>query len=108
MSEILNQVRRLVAGGQFDLTGHGHAELNNDGLLVADVVAGVQSALVVEAYPDYHKGPSVLVLQQDGEGKPVHVLWGIAKGTNSPAFIVTAYRLNPDRWSASLLERRAK
>ena len=46
VSEILDHVRRLVAGGQFDLTGHGHAELNNDGLLVADVVAGFSPRLL--------------------------------------------------------------
>ena len=108
MNAFLNQVRSLVATGKFEITGHALSELNNDNLLVQDVISGVAEAIVVESYPDYHKGPSMLVLQHDSDGKPVHALWGTAKGMEAPVYLVTAYRPDPTRWSTDFLERKLK
>jgi hypothetical protein len=69
------------------------------------VVDGVGTAKAVEDYPGFPKGPCVLVLQQDEEGKPIHVLWGIPKGRLSPAVLVTAYRPNPEKWTEDFQRR---
>jgi hypothetical protein len=98
----------LVTAGKFEITGHALSELNNDNLLVRDVVSDVAGAIVVETYPDYHKGPSMLVLQRDSDGKPVHARWGMAKGTEAPVYLVTAYRPDPTRWSTDFLKRKLK
>jgi hypothetical protein len=63
LSETLDRVRVLVARGEVRISLHGYEELAADGVLVRDVVSGVATAVVVEDYPDYAKGPCVLVLQ---------------------------------------------
>jgi hypothetical protein len=80
----------------------------DDGILLGDVIAGVPAAIVVEDYPQYAHGPSVLVLQKDTEGHPLHVVWGIPKNHEGPAVVVTAYRPDPARWSSDFLRRKTQ
>jgi hypothetical protein len=47
-----------------------------------------------------------LVLQQDSNGQPVHVVWGIPLGQASPAVVVTAYRPDPAQWDETWQKRR--
>ena len=75
-------------------------------ILHRDVIERVDDGLVVEDYPDYPKGPCVLVLQSDRNGNPLHILWGIPKGHSEPAVIVTAYRPDPAQWQNGFMKRR--
>ena len=99
MSPTLALVQQLVARGQVRISEHGYDELAADGISVQAILLGVALAEVVEDYPDYFEGPCVLVLQRDRSGLPVHVVWGIAKDTVTPAVVVTAYRPRRDSWS---------
>ena len=84
VSETLSRVQALVQRGEVEVSRHGLQELAADGILLEDVIAGVGKAKAVEDYPDFHKGPSVLVLQRQFS-RPIHVLWGIERGTAAPA-----------------------
>ena len=106
LSETLSRVQALVQRGEVEVSRHGLHELAADGILLEDVIAGVGKAKAVEDYPDFHKGPSVLVLQRDSSARPIHVLWGIERGTAAPAVLVTAYRPEPLRWSEDFTRRR--
>lgn len=106
MSEILQRVVALVNGGRVRVSEHGYDELAADSIAVRDLVAGVGTAEAVEDYPDHARGPCVLALQANGEGRPVHVLWGIPKGESDPVVLVTAYRPDPQRWEEDFRRRK--
>jgi len=106
MSDTLKLVQELAGKGQLRISDHGYNELAADGLLADEIIAGLDSAIMVEDYPTYRKGPCVLVLQRDAAGSPVHALWGIPAGATEPAVLITAYRPDPTKWDASFQRRR--
>ncbi len=106
MSQTFEQIRTLIDRREVRISDHGYDELAADGILVREVLAGVATAQVLEDYPEYPKGPCVLVLQWNEAGTPIHVVWGIPKGKSSPAVLVTAYRPDPKRWTDDYQRRR--
>ena len=106
MSETFRKVIELIDKGEIKISNHGYDELAEDGLLVKDVMIGVKEGKLVEDYPEYPKGPCVLVLQRDKGGNPIHAVWGIPKGTSSPAVLVTAYKPDLSLWSDDFMERK--
>ena len=97
MSTTFERVRLLVGRGDWQASVHGLQSLVDDSVVTADVVDAIDTGVVVEDYPSYYAGPSVLVLLADRDG-PVHILWGLKAGTDRPAVIITAYRPDPKNW----------
>ena len=106
MSETWRHVLELLQQGNIRISEHGYDELAADGVTVREIMAGVLNAVVLSDYPTYPKGPCVLTLQQDGDGRPIHVVWGIPRGLTSPAVLVTAYRPDPERWEDDFRRKR--
>jgi hypothetical protein len=106
MSEILRRIQTLVLAGDFHVSEHGFEELRKDGILVSDAVAGIATAIVVEDYPARFRGPSVLTLQQDASGRPIHIVWGLPAHDRRPAVLVTAYRPDPNLWDSDFRQRK--
>ena len=107
MSTVWTRILELADRGQVVLSDHGYDELAADGISVRELMAGIKEAAVVEDYPEYPKGPCVLVLCGDSDGRPLHAVWGISRHADSPAVLVTAYRPDPKRWEADFKTRKS-
>ncbi|EJW10282.1 hypothetical protein A33M_0219 [Rhodovulum sp. PH10] len=106
MSEVFRRIRTLVLAGDWLVSEHGYGELLADDIVVAAAIDGVAEAVAIEDYPDRVRGPSVLTLQRNQKGRPIHVVWAIPAGHRSPAVLVTAYRPDPARWDDDFKLRR--
>ena len=106
MSNTLRQIIELVEGGEVRISEHGYDEMAEEGIFTRDIVNGIRKAELLEDYPDFPKGPCVLVMQKDRNGLPIHAVWGIPKDELSPAVLVTAYRPDPTLWSDDLRKRK--
>ena len=106
MSNFLSIIKELVRSDEVKISEHGYDELAEDGILVRDIVSGLFGAEILEDYPEYRKGPCILVLEHDANGKPIHAVWGIPKDKSSPAVLVTAYRPDENRWSSDFRRRK--
>jgi hypothetical protein len=99
VNETLAKIKRLAVAGELIISEHAYDRLDDADIDAATIERGVATAEPIEDYPDAHRGPSVLVLQSDKRGHAIHVVWGIRKGTDSPAVAITVYRPEPSLWS---------
>ena len=103
--KLFDRIKLLIESGDVRISVHGYDELLNDGIFVKDIVA-LDGTQVIQEYPEYKKGPCVLVFQKDRKGLPVHVVWGIPAGKESPAVLVTAYRPDIEQWMPDFMTRK--
>jgi hypothetical protein len=108
LSQILAIVQSLLGRGEYLVSRHGYRELAADDILLEEILVGIESVVLVEEYADSRKEPSVLVLQHDRSGLPVHVMWGVPRINGTPAVLVTAYRPTPERWSHDFMKRKKR
>ncbi len=99
------EIKKLITEGDILISSHGYDELADDGITVREVLYTIGDAIVLEDYPDFGKGPAVLLLQEDRNNKPIHTVWGIPNGQEHPAVLITAYRPDPEKWSDDFKRR---
>ncbi len=107
LSDTLQRIVHLVRDKKLRVSAHALERLLSYRLLIEPLLDGISDAVLVEDYPDYFKGPAVLVLQFDEAGEPIHLVWGMPAGAQEPAVLVTVYRPDPDRWTENYSRRNA-
>ena len=107
MPTLLEQIQALVAAGHWDASEHGKFRRATRGFSEDDLIGGIMDAVAVEEYPADEIGPSLLSLQHDAAGQPLHLVWGIKESDADMAWVVTAY-YPEDRWESDLMTRRSR
>jgi hypothetical protein len=107
MIKFLEQLKALADKGDILISDHGYDELAADDIHVQDIVTGLIRSEAIEYYPDYSKGPCVLMLTIDRNDQPIHAVWGIPAGAPRPVVLVTAYRPDPARWADDYRSRKS-
>ena len=105
MSGTLARIQSLVADRAYRVSDHAFVAIVEDDILPLDVIHGLSDATIVEDYPDANRGPTILVLCKDADGRPLHAVWGIHKLQLDIATLITAYRPRPDLWTGDFLHR---
>lgn len=96
----------LISQRKVRVSTHAVTRCAKRGLLLTEIIQQTSSGQPIEDYPDYHVGPAVLVLLYDGSQRPIHAVWGLEKGTQEPAVLVTAYRPDLDDWEPDFRTRK--
>ena len=79
MSVTWDSVRTLVSQRNVRISQHAYQRMAKRGILVGDIMVGAPHGIVAEDYPNFHEGPSVLVLQHDAAGSALHMWSGASK-----------------------------
>jgi hypothetical protein len=106
LSDTLDKIKQLVITDNIRVSQHAFRRLVSHSIRSDDLVASISGAVVLEDYPAYYTGPAVLVLQYDANGAALHAVWGLEKGADEPAVLITAYRPDPSLWSDDFRTRK--
>jgi len=79
MTDTWDKILKLIRSGDIKISEHGYDELSADGISVREIISSSHDSVVLEEYPEYRKGPCVLVMQNDRQKRPIHVGWGIPR-----------------------------
>ncbi len=105
-ASFLKKVKDLVKDGSYKISEHALNALIEDDLERGDIASLDGTVEVIEFYPEFAKGPAVLLFQRANDNRVVHCVWGIPKGFDEPAVLITAYIPDPARWDAQLKRRQ--
>ena len=64
MNKTFELLKTLIAENDVLVSVHGYEELAEDDLYMSDIINSAADGIVIEDYPEYHKGPAVLVLRR--------------------------------------------
>lgn len=70
MSKTFERILKLIRQGSVVISGLGYEEVSEDDIIVEDILDSALGGIVIEDYPEYSKGPCVLVLQRGNRADP--------------------------------------
>ncbi len=100
----LDKIRLLANADNIHISTHAFDRLRANGISSDDLVNSLDSAELLEDYPDFHAGPTVLLLHHS-QNRVLHAVWGLEKGADEPLVLVTAYEPSSSKWTDGFRKR---
>ncbi|MEK6815765.1 MAG: DUF4258 domain-containing protein [Nitrospirota bacterium] len=100
------EIRKLVAAGQYTLSKHAEREREADRITIEELEKALAGCEVIEDCPDDPRGASFLALGFAGS-RPVHAVCAL-KQDPGELLLITVYdpSKSPERWAEGFRRRR--
>lgn len=98
------KIKDKVKEGQYLMSQHAVIESAKDMVDDEDIEAAISNGMVLEDYPDDRRGHSCLICGKMRNGRPLHIVAGMAKEN---AVIITTYLPSSDRWETPFKRRQS-
>ncbi len=105
MENDIEFIKQCVRNKSVFWSYHSNMRLTGRSFGRTEILESIESAEIIEHYPDDFPLPSCLCLSFDGENQPVHYVIAMDKTERNIRF-VTVYRPDPDKWEANFKERK--
>ena len=93
----LNKLERIA------ITKHAKERLQERGIQVDDIVAGISSGEIIKQYEDDKPLPSCLILGKTISGQVLHI---VVSSDKEFIYLITAYFPDPEKWESDWKNRK--
>lgn len=93
--QILGKIQEQARTKNFRLSIHGQQEMVDENIVLADVTEAVNTAQILENYPEHKRGACCLLYGITSAGRPLHV---VCTTSLQILVIIAVYEPKPPRW----------
>jgi len=92
----IEEIRRQLSSGKFDLTRHALKRIVERNISEAEIRQAGLRAVIIEDYPDDKYAPSCLLFGSSDAGRPLHIQ--VSRMESELTRIITVYEPDPEEW----------
>jgi hypothetical protein len=100
---VLQKIKEQIGEGRYRLTRHAVEERIEEGITLTEILEALQTATLIEDYPEHRRGPCCLLGGTTGAGRPIHVVCTTALEL---LVIITVYEPKEPKWITPTERRR--
>lgn len=94
--DLIAEIQQKIAEGQFEFSRHATDRMILRQITIQEIREAIDTAAIIEDYPDDKYGPSCLLLGLTVNGRPLHVQCSYP--TRALIKIITVYEPEPSEW----------
>lgn len=94
--EWIKWIKKKVANGDYEFSSHADEERQVDKISISEIEMALLNGMLIEDYPNDHRGQSCLILGYGNEGYPIHIVCG--RTSSAKLRIITIYIPLSPKW----------